>query len=53
MHRVGGSVARRVAAEYAALRERLPRLNVLGGCCGTGHRHVREIRDPWLAAEVR
>ena len=32
---------------YAGLRERLPQLNVLGGCCGTDHRHVAEIRDAW------
>jgi S-methylmethionine-dependent homocysteine/selenocysteine methylase len=38
-----------LAARYAALREQLPRLNVLGGCCGTDHRHVAEIRDAWLA----
>ena len=42
-----------LGARYAALRERLPRLNVLGGCCGTDHRHIREIRDAWLGAEVR
>jgi S-methylmethionine-dependent homocysteine/selenocysteine methylase len=36
---------------YAALFPRLPRLNVLGGCCGTDHRHVAEIRDRWLAAQ--
>jgi len=29
--------------EYASLGLRLPRLNVLGGCCGTDHRHVEEI----------
>jgi homocysteine S-methyltransferase len=29
--------------EYAALRRRLPRLNVMGGCCGTDHRHVEQI----------
>jgi S-methylmethionine-dependent homocysteine/selenocysteine methylase len=28
---------------YAALRDKLPQLNVLGGCCGTDDRHVREI----------
>jgi len=28
---------------HAALRQRLPNLTVLGGCCGTDHRHVREI----------
>jgi len=33
---------------YAALRERLPELNVVGGCCGTDHRHVAEIRDCWI-----
>lgn len=32
-----------LGARHAALRERLPKLNVLGGCCGTDHRHVREI----------
>jgi S-methylmethionine-dependent homocysteine/selenocysteine methylase len=25
---------------YAELRERFPHINVLGGCCGTDHRHV-------------
>jgi homocysteine S-methyltransferase len=29
--------------QYAALRARLPRLTVLGGCCGTDHRHVDAI----------
>jgi S-methylmethionine-dependent homocysteine/selenocysteine methylase len=38
-----------LGARYAALREALPNLNVLGGCCGTDHRHVAEIRDAWLA----
>jgi S-methylmethionine-dependent homocysteine/selenocysteine methylase len=37
-----------LGAAYAGLRERLPRLNVLGGCCGTDHRHVAAIRDAWL-----
>jgi homocysteine S-methyltransferase len=36
-----------LGARYAALREQLPRLNVLGGCCGTDHRHVAAIRDAW------
>ena len=30
---------------YAALRQSLPGLRVLGGCCGTDHRHVGAIRD--------
>ena len=34
---------------HAQLRERLPRLSVLGGCCGTDHRHVAEIASAWRA----
>lgn len=34
---------------YAALRAKLPELNVLGGCCGTDHRHVTEIAERWRA----
>ena len=33
---------------YRRLRAALPSLNVLGGCCGTDHRHLRAIRDAWL-----
>ena len=29
--------------EYAELKRRLQRLNVMGGCCGTDHRHVEQI----------
>jgi homocysteine S-methyltransferase len=32
-----------LAAAYAKLRERLPNLNVVGGCCGTDHRHIEAI----------
>jgi S-methylmethionine-dependent homocysteine/selenocysteine methylase len=32
-----------LGARHAALRDKLPKLNVLGGCCGTDHRHVGEI----------
>jgi S-methylmethionine-dependent homocysteine/selenocysteine methylase len=32
---------------YTALRGTLPNLNVLGGCCGTDHRHVCAVRDAW------
>ncbi|MCW2958947.1 MAG: homocysteine S-methyltransferase [Solirubrobacterales bacterium] len=39
-----------LAARYPALRTVLPNLNVVGGCCGTDHRHVEAIRDAWLAA---
>ncbi len=39
-----------LALEYVALRERLPRLTVLGGCCGTDHRHVDAMSRAWLSA---
>ncbi len=39
-----------LAAEYAALRDRLPSLTVLGGCCGTDVRHVEAIADACLAS---
>jgi len=32
-----------LGARHVRLRARLPNLNVLGGCCGTDHRHVTEI----------
>src|SRR5262245_11566121 len=38
-----------LGARYAALRARLPHLNVVGGCCGTDHRHVGAICNAWLA----
>jgi S-methylmethionine-dependent homocysteine/selenocysteine methylase len=32
-----------LGAQYRELRGLLPRLNVVGGCCGTDHRHVEAI----------
>ena len=29
--------------QYKRLTELLPDLNILGGCCGTDHRHIEEI----------
>jgi S-methylmethionine-dependent homocysteine/selenocysteine methylase len=29
--------------QHAGLKQRLGRLNVMGGCCGTDHRHVEQI----------
>lgn len=29
--------------QYRTLRKHLPNLNVLGGCCGTDHRHIEAI----------
>ncbi len=37
-----------LAARCRALADRLPRLAVLGGCCGTDARHVAALRDAWL-----
>lgn len=39
-----------LAARYRALRARLRHLAVLGGCCGTDHRHVAAIGEACLAA---
>ena len=39
-----------LAAQYRALRKLLPNLTVMGGCCGTDHRHVEEICTACLAA---
>ena len=39
-----------LGVRYAALRERLPNLNVVGGCCGTDDRHVAQICSAWLAS---
>jgi S-methylmethionine-dependent homocysteine/selenocysteine methylase len=32
-----------LARDHETLRSRLPNLSVVGGCCGTDHRHVGEI----------
>ncbi|HET7106853.1 MAG TPA: homocysteine S-methyltransferase family protein [Candidatus Acidoferrum sp.] len=34
---------RELGAQYAELLRRHPHINVLGGCCGTDHRHIEEI----------
>lgn len=36
--------------QYRDLRRRLPHLNVLGGCCGTDHRHIEQIGGACSAA---
>jgi len=41
-----------LAARHAELRARLPKANVLGGCCGTDHRHVGAICTAWREAEA-
>lgn len=37
---------------YRGLLKRMPRLTVLGGCCGTDHRHVEQIAFACLGTEV-
>ena len=36
-----------LARDNASLQERLPSVGLLGGCCGTDHRHVAEIVTAW------
>ena len=38
-----------LAARHGELKALLPAVNVLGGCCGTDHRHVGAICTAWLA----
>jgi S-methylmethionine-dependent homocysteine/selenocysteine methylase len=40
-----------LGAQHARLKKRLPQLNVMGGCCGTDHRHVEQIATACLARE--
>jgi S-methylmethionine-dependent homocysteine/selenocysteine methylase len=42
-----------LAARYVALRELLPNLTLLGGCCGTDIRHVTAICDAWGRRDLR
>jgi S-methylmethionine-dependent homocysteine/selenocysteine methylase len=39
-----------LARRYRDLRSSLPRLSILGGCCGTDYRHVEAISDAWQSA---
>jgi S-methylmethionine-dependent homocysteine/selenocysteine methylase len=39
-----------LAVRYAQLREHLPELNLLGGCCGTDDRHVARICETWVGS---
>jgi len=41
---------RELGTQYRALRKLLPKVTVLGGCCGTDHRHVEAICTACLAA---
>ncbi len=39
-----------LAHDNAALRDMLPSVRLLGGCCGTDHRHVEQIAATWQRA---
>ena len=39
-----------LGSRYRALQQSHPTLRVVGGCCGTDHRHVEAIRDACLHA---
>jgi S-methylmethionine-dependent homocysteine/selenocysteine methylase len=41
---------RELGGQYAELLSRHPQINVLGGCCGTDHRHIEEIARACKAA---
>jgi homocysteine S-methyltransferase len=41
-----------LGARYGALRSRLPNVHVVGGCCGTDHRHVGAMCTAWKAAPL-
>ncbi len=41
---------RELGGQYADLLRRHPQINVLGGCCGTDHRHIEEIARACKAA---
>lgn len=40
-----------LATAYARLTALLPQLNILGGCCGTDHRHVERIAEVVTGAQ--
>jgi homocysteine S-methyltransferase len=39
-----------LGSRYRALRRTLPGMNVVGGCCGTDHRHIAAIAEAVLPA---
>ncbi|WP_435103550.1 homocysteine S-methyltransferase family protein [Arhodomonas sp. AD133] len=39
-----------LGSQYRELRQRLPWINVVGGCCGTDHRHIEQIGSACMAA---
>jgi S-methylmethionine-dependent homocysteine/selenocysteine methylase len=39
----------KLGSDHLALRERLRKVTVVGGCCGTDHRHVAAVCRAWQA----
>lgn len=39
-----------LGSEYAALKQQLRNLTILGGCCGTDHRHVEAVCQAYVNA---
>lgn len=39
-----------LGVRYRKLLDQFPHINVIGGCCGTDHRHIREISRHCIAA---
>jgi S-methylmethionine-dependent homocysteine/selenocysteine methylase len=37
-----------LGTQYARLKQRISSLNVMGGCCGTDHRHMEQIAEACL-----
>lgn len=37
--------------ENADLKANLPNLSVVGGCCGTDHRHITGIAKAWVSKD--
>ena len=35
--------------QYRSLHDALPHLNVMGGCCGTDHRHIEQIAESCMS----
>jgi homocysteine S-methyltransferase len=42
-----------LGGQYRALRPLMPRLTVVGGCCGTDHRHIMSICEALSSADAR
>lgn len=42
-----------LGSQYLALHRKMEKLNILGGCCGTDHRHMEEICKAFVPNLVR